>query len=228
MPPSGSRAALRWPALLLALAGPALAQDPGRDACYSLPDAADPGTVESLTVTGAGEIALTLPGAPYVRFEFTCPLDDEGHASCGVECDGGNVTLDTEDGRLTADFEHLRFESARIESLSFGLVQFDADGLGFTGRYQLDPAPPEACDGAGQAQPYLLEPGDFYPAVARIESYLAAGGYLAEPPDWYYTAETAAAVAAFQAEVGLPQTGKSDAALLRRLGVFTGYALGGC
>jgi hypothetical protein len=122
----------------------------------------------------------------------------------------------------------LRFEAAQAESLTFGLVQFDADGLSFSGRFLLEPRPAEACDGSVATRRAALRPGDFHPAVARVERALAAGGYLSEPPDWYYTRDTAAAVRAFQSEAGFPVTGEADLDLLRRLAVVTQYASGGC
>ena len=214
----------------LATAQPALAQQAMPDAapaCYALPEGEHP-EIASLSIDELGQVALTVTGAPFMPFEFTCAFDDEGKAHCGVDCDGGNLYLEKGPDGITADFQHLRFEDARVESIVFGQVQFDADGYAFSGRYTLPPADPSACDAAAHAQPYDLRPGDFFPAVLRLERALVTGGYLTEAPDWYYTTETGAAVAAFQAEVGLPVTGRADAEVLRRLAVFTGYAYGGC
>lgn len=215
--------------LVAILAGaPSSAQDSLSDGCFALPTTDAPPEVKSLAVSGLGEIILVLRGAPFVAFEFDCDLSGPGPAFCSVDCDGGSVTLTRGSGGLEADFRHLRIEAARMESLTFGQTAFDADGLTFDGIFWLEPASPAQCDRRRAGQPFDLLAGDFYPAVERLETALAEGGYLSEVPDWYFTRETAAAVAAFQAEAGLPVNGRADRNLLRLLGVFTRYGFGGC
>jgi hypothetical protein len=216
--------------LLLAVtaAGPAYAQEVTAEGCYALPEDAAPPQVQALSVSGLGEITLVLRGAPFVAFEFDCDLSGPGPALCSVECDGGSVTLTRAEDGVQADFRHLRIEAARMESLTFGQTAFDADGLVFDGSFRLARTSSAQCDRRDIGQPFDLQAGDYYPAVERLEIALAEGGYLPEVPDWAFTRETAAAVAAFQAEVGLPETGRVDRGLLRRLGIFTRYGFGGC
>ncbi|MGC5198248.1 peptidoglycan-binding domain-containing protein [Aphanothece microscopica] len=216
------------PFLVLAIAAPAAAQEAADSACFVLPAADAPPRVQSLSVTSLGEITLILRGAPHVAFEFDCDLSGPGPAHCPVECDGGSVTLTRKGNSIEADFRHLRIEAARMESLTFGQTAFDADGLHFDGNFRLDGAAPAQCDRRRIGQPFDLQAGDHYPAVERLETALAEGGYLAEVPDWTFTRDTAAAVAAFQSEIGLPDTGQADRDLLRRLGIFTRYGFGGC
>jgi len=209
-------------------AAPLWSQTTESAACYTAQAADLPHDVSRLTITRSGEITLGMTGAPFVTFDYDCDFAGQESVECSVDCDGGRVYLEKTPEGILSRFEGLRFEAVRMESLTFGLVQFDADGLSYRGTHLLTPAPDEQCRRDTTGQPFVLRPGDLYPAVERLETYLASAGYLAEPPDWSYTAETAAAVRAFQTEMGELPTGITDRALMRRIGVFTQYGFGGC
>lgn len=204
-----------------------LAQEP---ACYALETPSETHGVNTLTLSDDGEVNYTLIGSPYVTYEFSCAFfDDNTVAYCPVDCDGGALTLIRFPETVLADFSHLRVESARIESIATQIGAMEADGAVISGLFQLAPAAAIVCKAAAdQRQPLLLEPGDLYPAVERLERYLFEGGYFNDVADWYYTEETAQAVRVFQAEYGDPVTGLADWALLQKIGIYASYSFGGC
>ena len=212
--------------LLTVVATPGLTQDP---ACYALETPSEDYGISTMTLSNDGEINYTMTGSPYVTYEFSCDFDGMDQASCSVDCDGGNVTLLRFPDRVLADFSHLRIESARIESIATQIGSMEADGTQISGLFKLTPAPATVCKAAADLrQPLLLEPGDLYPAVERLESYLFKGGYFNDVADWYFTEKTAEAVRQFQAETGDPITGTADWALLQKLGIQASYSFGGC
>ena len=212
--------------LLTVVATPGLTQDPE---CYALETPSEEHGVSTLTLSNDGEVNYTMTGSPYVTYEFSCDFDGKDQAYCPVECDGGALTLLRFPDSVLADFSHLRIESARIESIATQIGAMEADGTQISGLFQLTPAPAAVCKAAAELrQPLLLEPGDLYPAVQRLEEYLFKGGYFNDVADWYFTAETAEAVRQFQAESGDPVTGTADWALLQKLGIQATYSFGGC
>jgi hypothetical protein len=185
--------------------------------------------VKTLTLSDNGEVNYTLIGSPYVTYEFSCEFEGENVAYCPMECDGGSLTLIRFPDGVLADFTHLRIESGRIESIATQIGAMEADGAVISGLFQLTPAPAAVCKAAAELrQPLLLEPGDLYPAVERLERYLFDGGYFNDVADWYYTESTAEAVRQFQAESGDPVTGSANWALLKKIGVHATYSFGGC
>ncbi|MBE2276550.1 MAG: peptidoglycan-binding protein [Rhodobacteraceae bacterium] len=221
---------LLGPALCLVLPllpGAATAQAP----CYAFEagETPGPGGIETVTYAADGIFTLVYRGAPFVAFDGACPLGPDGTASCAIDCDGGQVELAVVAGQLNIAFDHLRIESVNFESLIFGLAQWDADGLAVGGNFTLTPVAPEICTATQKlSQPLVLQPGDYFPAVERLEAALAQAGYFIGAADWYYTAETAEAVANFRGDMGLAPEGHADRALLRRLGVQVTYGFGGC
>jgi hypothetical protein len=176
-----------------------------------------------------GVFNFTLPGAPHAVFSGVCALDGADSAVCQIDCDGGLVVVERVGDSIDMAFSMMRIETVQVETLAFGLAQFDADGLQINGTYRLAPAEPKVCAAlSSRVQPLTLAPGDYYPAVLRIERALALAGYFTDVPDWLYTSETAEAVTRFQAEQGLPADGRADWALLRLLGVRVTYGGGGC
>jgi hypothetical protein len=207
-------------------ATPGLAQDP---ACYALETPSKAHGVKTLTLTDDGKINYTLIGSPYVTYEFSCDFGGKNVAYCPVECDGGSLTLIRFPEGVLADFSGLRVESARIESIATQIGAMEADGAVIGGLFQLKPADTTVCEAAAELrQPLLLEPGDLYPAVERLEKYLFEGGYFNDVADWYFTEDTAEAVRQFQAEYGDPVTGLADWALLQKIGIYATYSFGGC
>jgi len=213
-------------ALVAVFATPGLSQDP---ACYALEAPSEEHGVNTLTLSDDGEVNYTLIGSPYVTYEFSCDFDGKNVAYCPVDCDGGSLTLVRFSDSVLADFRHLRVESARIESIATQIGAMEADGAVMGGVFHLKPTSAAVCKAAAELrQPLLLEPGDLYPAVERLEGYLFEGGYFNDVADWYYTENTAEAVRLFQAESGDPVTGLADWALLQKIGIFATYSFGGC
>ena len=212
--------------LAVVIASPALSQD---QACYALEEPSEKHGIKTLTLSDDGAVNYTMIGSPYVTYEFSCDFDGKDMAYCPVECDGGALTLIRFPDSVLADFSNLRIESARIESIATQIGAMEADGAVISGLFKLSPASAAFCKTAAELrQPLLLEPGDLYPAVERLETYLFKGGYFNDVADWYFTDETAEAVRQFQAESGDPITGMADWALLQKIGIFATYSFGGC
>jgi hypothetical protein len=213
-------------AMVAALPSQALAQE----TCHAYGGPAAPGApLAELIYHPDGVFSFTLPGAPYAVFSGVCALDGAQSAVCQIECDGGEVAVERVGDGIEIAFTRARIEALQLETLAFGLAQFDADGLAVFGTYRLTPAESAACDSlSSRAQPLVLVPGDYYPAVSRVESALALAGYFTDVPDWLYTSETEDAVKRFQAEHQLPVDGTADWALLRLLGIRVSYGISGC
>jgi len=212
--------------LALAIMTPAIgwAQEP---VCYALPDAG--AGLSEVTVTRSGEFNFTYPGQPHVVYGMSCGFDDGANSTtCSIDCDGGAITFTLTAQGMQID-AHVRIEQARMESLLIANGPLEASGVYLEGDWLLPPAAPELCeDIETRAQPLMLEPGDVYPAVERLERQLQIGGFFLSGPDMIYDTATADAIRAFQAQAGLPQTGKTDRALLTRIGIEAGYTFGGC
>ena len=216
--------------LSLAIAATLPIQVLAQEACHAFGGPTTPGVpLAELIYHPDGVFNFTLPGAPHAVFSGVCALDGADSAVCQVECDGGLVVVERAGDGITMAFDSMRIEAVQLETLAFGLAQFDADGMSVSGTYRRTPADPAVCASlSSRAQPLVLVPGDYYPAVSRVESALALAGYFTDLPDWLYTAETAEAVKRFQAENGLSADGKADWALLRLLGIRVSYGGGGC
>lgn len=219
---------MRLIAMLMSILLPGAASAQATCFAYTAPDGAG-SEIAELTWHEDGLFQFTLPGAPYAVFSGICPVDETGNGTCQVECDGGNMTLARADGTMQIVFNRYRVEELRIETLTFGHASFDADGLTINGSYRLTPVGPAICNAlSARAQPLTLVPGDYYPAVSRIERALAVAGHFAEVPDFLFTRETAEAVRRFQIQAGLPANGEADWEFLRLLGVQVTYGGGGC
>ena len=215
-------------AVSIALAGgPVLGAEPA--SCYTLEKASPDSGVDMMTIDRSGSITYATTVNPYAAYTDSCEFPEDGAVVCPLECDGGRITLMRAGDGLLAEFSSRRVESVRMESAVTALGAMEADGAEMDGSFFLKPAPESVCQAADKlAQPLLMEPGDLYPAVKRLEKYLLVGGYFADAPDWYYTAETAEAVKLFQSEIGIEPTGKTDRELLALIGVHASYAFGGC
>ena len=215
-------------AISVALAsGPALGAEPA--SCYTLEKASPDSGVGMMTIERSGSITYSTTINPYAAYTDSCEFPEDGAVVCGLDCDGGRITLMRTGDGLLAEFSNRRVESVRMESVVTALGAMEADGAVMNGSFFLKPAPEAVCQASDKlAQPLLMEPGDLYPAVKRLEKYLLVGGYFADAPDWYYTAETAEAVKLFQREIGIEPTGKTDRNLLALIGVHASYAFGGC
>lgn len=225
-----SRIATAFAAITVSIA---LAGDPAQGAepasCYTLEKASPDGGVGMMTIDRTGSITYATTVNPYAAYTDSCEFPENGAVVCPLECDGGRITLMRVGDGLLAEFSGRRVESVRMESVVTALGAMEADGVIMNGSFFLKPAPESICQASDKlAQPLLLEPGDLYPAVKRLEKYLLVGGYFADAPDWYYTAETAEAVKLFQSEIGVEPTGKTDRDLLALIGVHASYAFGGC
>lgn len=216
------------PLLALAfLSTPGQAAEPAE--CYSLEKGSSDFDIGMMTIDRDGAINFATVNNPYAAYRDSCDFPSDGPTQCQLDCDGGRIHLMMAGDGLLVTFSHRRIESIRMESVTTHAGIGEADGVILDGRFYLEPAPKTACEASENlAQPLHLEPGDLYPAVKRLESYLLVGGYFADAPDWYYTAETAEAVEAFQREVGLQPTGTTDRDLLKRIGIHATYAFGGC
>lgn len=196
------------------------------DTCHSL---AEPGTtsVASMVLRDEQDLFFTRPGAPFLVFEFACSISGANSVSCPVECDGGSLSMrrEGEDILVSAD---VRIESLRMDTITSGLVAYDADGTSLDGEFRLRPAPVDQCLAVPPGQPMSLQPGDYLPIVTQLEQRLAEGGYFEEVPDAYFTHSTADAVKRFQIDIGLIGNGKVDRALIDQLGNFVNYVTGGC
>jgi len=215
-------------ALSVALAsGPARGAEPA--SCYTLEKASPDAGVGMMTIDRNGSITYATTVNPYAAYSDRCDFPEDGSVVCSLECDGGRVTLMQVGDGLLAEFSGRRVESIRMESVVTALGAMEADGAVIDGSFYLKPAPAAVCQASDElAQPLLMEPGDLYPAVKRLEKYLLVGGYFADAADWYYTAETAEAVKMFQSEIGVEPTGKTDRDLLALIGVHASYSFGGC
>lgn len=197
--------------------------------CYTLEKGSPDAGVGMMTIDRDGSITFATTVNPYAAYTDSCEFPENGPVECSLGCDGGRITLMRAGEGLLADFSGRRIESIRMESVVTALGTMEADGADLSGSFYLKPAPESVCQASDNlAQPLLLEPGDLYPAVKRLEKYLLVGGYFADAPDWYYTAETAEAVKLFQSEIGVEPTGKTDRELLALIGVHASYAFGGC
>lgn len=200
-----------------------------QEGCLALDAPSGGAGLAELTYAPDGLFRFTLPGAPFAVFSGVCALDGAESALCPIDCDGGSVSVTRTGDGIEMVFNPMRIEAVQVETLALGLAQFDADGLSVTGSYRLVPQPEAACAALSErVQPLSLAPGDYYPAVERIERALVLAGHYTDVPDWLYTEATAEAVRLFQAEAGLPVDGKADWALLSLLGVRVTYGLGGC
>ena len=226
MPRTTSAFAAVAVSLVLASA-PALGAEPA--GCYTLEKASPDTGVGMMTIDRDGSITFATTVNPYAAYTDSCDFPENGPVTCSLGCDGGSITLMRAGDGLLADFTGRRIESIRMESVVTALGTMEADGADLSGSFYLKPAPVSVCQASDElAQPLMLEPGDLYPAVKRLEKYLLVGGYFAEAADWYYTAETAEAVKLFQIEIGVEPTGKTDRELLALIGVHASYAFGGC
>lgn len=197
--------------------------------CYTLEKGSPDAGIGMMTIGRDGSITFATTVNPHAAYTDSCEFPENGPVICSLGCDGGSITLMQAGEGLLADFAGRRIESIRMESVVTALGTMEADGADLTGSFYLKPAPVSVCQASDNlAQPLLMEPGDLYPAVRRLEKYLLVGGYFADAPDWYYTAETAEAVKLFQSEIGVEPTGKTDRALLALIGVHASYAFGGC
>ena len=209
------------------VSGPAFGAEPA--SCYTLERATPDSGVGIMTIDRSGSITYAKTVNPYAPYTDSCEFPENGSVTCSLECDGGRITLMRVRDGLLAEFSNRRVESVRMESVVTALGAMEADGAVIDGSFFLKPAPDAVCQASDKlAQPLLMEPGDLYPAVKRLEKYLLVGGYFADAPDWYYTAETAEAVKLFQSEIGVEPTGKTDRDLLALIGVHATYAFGGC
>lgn len=224
------RIALAFVTLALSLVfanGPARGAEPA--GCYTLEKASPESGVGMMTIDRNGSITYATTVNPYAAYTDSCEFPVDRAVVCPLECDGGRITLMQAGDGLLAEFSGRRVESVRMESVVTALGAMEADGAIMNGSFFLKPAPEAVCQASDRlAQPLLMEPGDLYPAVKRLEKYLLVGGYFADAPDWYYTAETAEAVKLFQSEIGVEPTGKTDRDLLALIGVHASYAFGGC
>jgi hypothetical protein len=173
-------------------------------------------------------------GVPNILFSdlgIGCQSETDGTRYCSIDCDGGNLRYTRlPDGSLFVQLGHLMMGAALDSVLA---NRFDADGLGLDGSFVLAPQPPEACarrwtsSRAFTGEAVGMRAGDFSPTVEQVERSLAQLGHFAGAPDWYFSAETTAAVERFQRSVGFAETGLVDPATRRRLNVLQ-VVLGGC
>jgi hypothetical protein len=172
--------------------------------------------------------AFTIWDVPGVTFLSSggCNDGQGGLVECSIDCDGGGFAV-------LADGEDVLFEAlGPIYSAEGALAPFfssgDADGERFFGAYRLAPVEqggrcvPDAGSDAG-----TLAAGDISGRVAEAERLLAGLGYHREVPDQLFDARTAAAVAAFQGDFGLPVTGEINAETALAMEAAT-VAYGGC
>ncbi len=103
-----------------------------------------------------------------------------------------------------------RAEALRRDVPAQARAQADAAAQNFSPR----PLDPEA---QGRYPPQPWETGVAAPAVARAQGLLAALGYEAGAPDGAYGPRTRRAVARYQSDEGLEETGVIDDALIARL-----------
>lgn len=189
------------------------------------------GRISRSQVEGASPYELSLSftqwDVPNDLFDSVagCTLSGDS-LNCSIECDGGHAIVTAgDDGRLFVQTSGLRYGMTGDESL---LSVNDADGGVLTGLYALSPAPAnEDCKPSEDHVFAALEAGDISPRVQGVETMLNRIGQFLEFPDTVFDETTAAAVAGFQKQYGLDQSGRVDEPTAAAL-LTASSALGGC
>ncbi|SHI49873.1 Putative peptidoglycan binding domain-containing protein [Shimia gijangensis] len=195
--------------------------------CYALESPQD--KIGEMVVTSDGDMTYTQKGQPNILYFSGCGVAENDVVKCSIECDGGNMSYTHSVEGIEVDASGFRIETMQFDSILNGAGRDGADGEVLYGVFLLKPAPVEMCRKVNARMPdIILQAGDVHPFVAGLERNLLAGGYFVGGADTVFDTRTTDAVKAYQADVGLEQTGHADRALMRRLGVDTMLAFGGC
>ena len=125
-------------AISVALAsGPALGAEPA--SCYTLEKASPDSGVGMMTIERSGSITYSTTINPYAAYTDSCEFPEDGAVVCGLDCDGGRITLMRTGDGLLAEFSNRRVESVRMESVVTALGAMEADGAVMNGSFFLKP-----------------------------------------------------------------------------------------